>query len=98
MHVTLLLNWYYECLYTLYDIQYCYSRGGQWPPWPPPFLLHCYWPHIKSTIRNGWGASVEPHEFNNLSVEPDNKMAVGPHPLESVLGAEKRFSAKRVVL
>ena len=26
------------------------------------------------------------------SIEPDDKMAVGPHPLESVLGAEKRFS------
>ena len=56
------------------------------------------WPHIQSTIRKGWGASAELHEFNNLSIEPDDKMAVGPHPLESVLGAEKRFSAMLEIL
>ena len=56
------------------------------------------WPHIQSTIRKGWGASAKPHEFNNLSIEPDNKMAVGPHPLEAVLGAEKRFSAMLEIL
>jgi len=50
------------------------------------------WPHIQSTIRKGWGVSADPSEFNNLSVEPSDKMSVGPHPLESVLGVEKRFS------
>ena len=56
------------------------------------------WPHIQSTIRKGWGASGELHEFNNLSIEPDDEMAVGPHPLESVLGAEKCFSAMLEIL
>ena len=51
------------------------------------------WPHIQSTIRKKWGASADPSEFHDLSIEPDNKLSVGPHPLESVLGAEKRFSA-----
>ena len=63
----------------------------------PDFVLtlspNDYWLHIQLTIRDGWGASAKPSDFNNLSVEPNNKMAVGPHPLEAVLGAEKRFSA-----
>ena len=63
------------------------------------------WPHIQTTIRKGWGASADPSEFNDLSIEPIDKMSVGPHPLHSVLGAQKRFSAmleiilnKKVVL
>ena len=51
------------------------------------------WPHIQSTIRKGWGASADPSEFSDLSVEQSDKMSVGPHPLASMLGAEKRFSA-----
>ena len=50
------------------------------------------WPHIQSTIRKGWGASADPSEFNDLSVETTDKRSVGQHPLASVLGAEKRFS------
>ena len=56
------------------------------------------WPHIQSTIKKGWGTSAEPFEFNDLSVEKNDKMSVGPHPLESVLGAEKRFSAMLEIL
>ena len=56
------------------------------------------WPHIQSTIRKGWGASADPSEFNDLSIESNDKMSVGPHPLESVLGAEKRFSAMLEIL
>ena len=51
------------------------------------------WPHIQSTIRKGWGASADPSEFNDLSIETTDKRSVGQHPLASVLGAEKRFSA-----
>ena len=47
------------------------------------------WPQIQSTIRNGWGASADPSEFNDLSMETNDKMSIGPHPLESVLGAVK---------
>ena len=39
------------------------------------------------------GKVADPSEFSDLSVEQSDKMSVGPHPLESVLGAEKRFSA-----
>ena len=56
------------------------------------------WPHIQSTIRKGWGASADPSEFQDLSCKPDNEQAVGPNPLESVLGAEKRFSAMMDIL
>ena len=56
------------------------------------------WPHIQSTIRKGWGASADPSEFQDLSCKPDNKQAVGPNPLESVLGAEKRFTAMMDIL
>ena len=51
------------------------------------------WPHIQSTIKKGWGASADPSEFEDLSKKPDNEQSVGFNPLESVLGAEKRFSA-----
>ena len=51
------------------------------------------WPQIQATIRRGWGASAEPWEFSDLSTKNDKGEGVGPHPLESVLGAEKRFSA-----
>ena len=56
------------------------------------------WLHIQSTIRKGWGASADPSEFQDLSCKPDNERAVGPNPLESVLGAEKRFSAMMDIL
>ena len=56
------------------------------------------WPHIQSTIRKGWGASADPSEFQDLSCKPDNEQAVGPNPLESVLGAEKCFSAMMDIL
>ena len=56
------------------------------------------WPHIQSTIRKGWGACADPSEFQDLSCKPDNEQAVGPNPLESVLGAEKRFSAMMDIL
>ena len=45
--------------------------------------------------KKGWGASAEPFEFNDLSVD---KKSVGLHPLKSVLGAEKRFSAMLEIL
>jgi len=53
------------------------------------------WPHIQVTIRKGWGASADPWEFEDLSAKGDKgePAAVGPHPLQSVLGAEKRFKA-----
>ena len=51
------------------------------------------WPHIQSTIKKGWGASADPKEFEDLSCRPENEQSVGFNPLESVLGAEKRFSA-----
>ena len=51
------------------------------------------WPHIQSTIKKGWGASADPKEFEDLSCRPENEESVGFNPLESVLGAEKRFSA-----
>ena len=51
------------------------------------------WPQIQATIRKGWGASAEPWELNDLSTKGDKGESVGSHPLESVLGAEKRFSA-----
>ena len=56
------------------------------------------WPHTQSTIRKGWGASADPSEFQDLSCKPDNEQAVCPNPLESVLGAEKRFSAMMDIL
>ena len=56
------------------------------------------WPHIQSTIRKGWGASADPSEFQDLSCKPNDEQAVGPNPLESVLGAEKRFSAMMDIL
>ena len=56
------------------------------------------WPHIQSTIRKGWGASADPSEFQDLSCKPDNEQAVDPNPLESVLGAEKCFSAMMDIL
>ena len=56
------------------------------------------WPHIQSAIRKGWGASADPSEFQDLSYKPDNEQAVGPNPLESVLGAEKCFSAMMDIL
>ena len=56
------------------------------------------WPHIQSTIKKVWGASAEPYEFNDLSVEKNDKMSVGSHSLESVLDAEKRFSAMLEIL
>ena len=56
------------------------------------------WPHIQSTIRKGWGASAKPSEFQDLSCKPDDEQAVGPNPIESVLGAEKRFSAMMDIL
>ena len=51
------------------------------------------WLQIQATIRKGWGASAEPWELSDLSTKGNNGESVGPHPLESVLGAEKRFSA-----
>ena len=51
------------------------------------------WPHIQSTIKKGWGASADPKEFEDLSCRPENEQSVGFSPLESVLGAEKRYSA-----
>ena len=51
------------------------------------------WPHIQSTIREGWGASANPSDFQDLSYKGDDEKPVGCNPLESVLGAEKRFSA-----
>ena len=51
------------------------------------------WPHIQSTIREGWGASANPSDFQDLSCKGDDEKPVGLNPLESVLGAEKRFSA-----
>ena len=51
------------------------------------------WPHIQATIRRGWGASAEPWELDDLSTKGGKGEPLGPHPLESVLGAEKRFSA-----
>ena len=51
------------------------------------------WPQIQATIRKGWGASAEPWEPSDLSTKGDNGESVSAHPLESVLGAEKRFSA-----
>ena len=56
------------------------------------------WPHIQSTIRKGWGASADPSEFQDLSRKPNNEQAVGPNPLEFVLGAEKCFSAMMDIL
>ena len=51
------------------------------------------WPHIQSTIKKGWGASADPKEFEDLSCRPENEQSVGFSPLESVLGAEKWYSA-----
>ena len=51
------------------------------------------WPQIQRTIRKGWGASAEPWDLSDLSTTDKNSEAVGSHPLESVIGAEKRFSA-----
>ena len=56
------------------------------------------WPHIQSTIRKGWEASADPSEFQDLSCKPDNVQVVGPNLLESVLGAEKHFSAMMDIL
>ena len=56
------------------------------------------WPHIQSTIKKGWGASADPSEFEDLSCKPDNEASVGSNPLESVLGAEKRFSTMMDIL
>ena len=50
------------------------------------------WPHTQSTIKKGWGASADPKEFEDLSCRPENEESVGFNPLESVLGAEKRYS------
>ena len=51
------------------------------------------WPHIQSTIKKGWGASADPKEFEDLSCRPENEQLIGFNPLESVLSAEKWFSA-----
>ena len=56
------------------------------------------WPHIQSTIKKGWGGKADPSEFHDLTVKPDKEAAVGPHPLESILGAEKRFHAMMDIL
>ena len=56
------------------------------------------WPQIQSTIRKGWGASADPCEFNDLSIVSQDKMSVEPHPLESVIGAEKRFSVMMEII
>ena len=56
------------------------------------------WPHIQTTIRKGWGASADRSEFNDLSIEPIDKMSVGPHPLQSVLGAQKHFSVMMEII
>ena len=44
------------------------------------------------------GSSHKPSEFQDLSCKPDDEQAVGPNPIESVLGAEKRFSAMMDIL
>ena len=56
------------------------------------------WPHIQSTIKKGWGGKADPSEFHDLTVKPDKEAAVGPHPLESIFGAEKRFHAMMDIL
>ena len=56
------------------------------------------WPHIQSTIKKGWGGKADSSEFHDLTVKPDKEAAVGPHPLESILGAEKRFHAMMDIL
>ena len=56
------------------------------------------WPHIQSTIKKGWGGKADPSEFHDLTVKPDKEAAVGPYPLESILGAEKRFHAMMDIL
>ena len=56
------------------------------------------WPHIQSTIKKGWGASADPSEFEDLSHRPEDEQSIGLNPLESVLGAEKRFSAMMDIL
>ena len=43
--------------------------------------------------RRGWGASAEQWELDDLSTKSGKGEPVSPHPLESVLGAKKRFSA-----
>jgi len=49
------------------------------------------WPYIQSTIRKGWGATADPFEINNLSVEPNDKMSVGPHPLKSMAWCREKI-------
>ena len=56
------------------------------------------WPHIQSTIKRGWGFSADPADFEDLSCKPCNAESVGCNPLESVLGAEKRYSAMMDIL
>ena len=53
---------------------------------------------VQSTIKKGWGGKADPSEFHDLTVKPDKEAAVGPHPLESILGAEKHFHAMMDIL
>ena len=55
------------------------------------------WPHIQSTIKEGWGANADPKEFEHLSCRPENEESVGFNS-ESVLGTEKWFSAMMDIL
>ena len=44
------------------------------------------------------GTCADPSEFQDLSCKPGNEQSVVPNPLESVLGAEKCFSAMMDIL
>ena len=56
------------------------------------------WPHIQSTIKKGRGQVLIPKNLKICLADPENEQSVGFNPLESVLGAEKRFSAMKDIM